>query len=102
MPDDNIKNFLNAKEALIQERNEIVRRIAEIDDVLARGNGQVSAPATTTRRRGRGRKPGRKPAATAPKVKKKTKRKMSTEGLARIAEGARRRWALKKTQEKTG
>ena len=101
MKSDILKQYAELRESLETERAQIKARLQKLDAVL--GGGAVSAPvAVVAVKRGPGRPKGTasKSAAakavvvaavkTAPAGKK---RKMSPEGRAAIAAGARARWA---------
>lgn len=87
--DKSIQAYIDAQQGLIQERANLVNRVAEIDRVL--GGGGAAATVTAPK----SAKPG-----TVKTVTKK-KRTISPEGREKMAEAARKRWAAKKGKKRT-
>lgn len=88
MTDTSIQDYINAREALVQERALLVNKIADIDKALAKAGGSTGSATPV-----KGPKKGAK-------GRPKKKRTMSDEGRARISAAAKKRWAERKAQGK--
>ena len=85
---NSIQDFLKAREALVQERANLVKRIADIEKVLGSPDKAVARPSAP--------KPAAKKAKAAKSAKTATgkpKRTMSAEARAKISAAATKRWA---------
>ena len=84
-----------SNESLIGQIDAEIARLQRAKTLL----GADSSPSTDKRRRGRPKKnEGVVPTSSVPT--KKAKRKMSTEGRARIAQAAKKRWAAVRAKKK--
>lgn len=66
---DNLKEFVALRDALVQEKKQLLGRLAQIESVLGQANLSVAAPAPAAApvKGRRGRPPGSSKAAPAPK-----------------------------------
>ena len=106
MKRDSVKEFALLYKRLVQERDDLTARLADINDALSAspsaGSGSAKRGRTAEKsavKKTRKRRAGKK-AKTGVKAVKKVKRKMSPAARKRIADAQRRRWAKVKQDAK--